>query len=211
MVLEKSEKPEPWALACCSLLGAVRGAFASPVLVGWPPFSPGFSPSRPSLSHSSSPLCMAGSKVPYFFFFFWNRETFITGPYKEVDGSCLKNPKITESFPPSLFRGKVRMRRGYAESHSRVWLFVIPWTVARQAPPSMGFSRQEYWSGLPFPSPGDLPNPGIKPGSPACRRILFHLSQTSWCQIFFFFSHLSLSWWTYLHGSKWWGDTPGPR
>ena len=40
-------------------------------------------------------------------------------------------------------------------------------TVARQAPLSMGFFRQEYWSGLPFPSPGDLPNPGIKPGSPA--------------------------------------------
>ena len=39
------------------------------------------------------------------------------------------------------------------------------WTVARQAPPSMGFSRQEYWSGLPFPSPGDLPNPGIEPRS----------------------------------------------
>ena len=44
---------------------------------------------------------------------------------------------------------------------------VIPWTVARQAPLSLGFSRQEYWSGLPFPSPGDLPNPGIKPRSPA--------------------------------------------
>ena len=42
-----------------------------------------------------------------------------------------------------------------------------PWTVAHQAPLSMGFSRQEYWSGLPFPSPGDLPNPGIEPGSPA--------------------------------------------
>ena len=42
-----------------------------------------------------------------------------------------------------------------------------PWTVACQAPPSMGISRQEYWSGLLFPSPGDLPNPGIKPGSPA--------------------------------------------
>ena len=40
------------------------------------------------------------------------------------------------------------------------------WTIAYQAPPSMGFSRQEYWSGLPFPSPGDLPNPGIEPGSP---------------------------------------------
>ena len=40
-----------------------------------------------------------------------------------------------------------------------------PWTVACQAPLSMGFSRQKYWSGLPFPSPGDLPKPGIKPGS----------------------------------------------
>ena len=46
-------------------------------------------------------------------------------------------------------------------------LFANPWTVAYQALPSMGFSRQEYWSGLPFPSPGDFPNPGIKPGSPA--------------------------------------------
>ena len=51
-------------------------------------------------------------------------------------------------------------------SLSRVRLFVTPWTVAHQAPLSMGFSRQEYWSRLPFPSPGDLPNPGIEPGSP---------------------------------------------
>ena len=47
-----------------------------------------------------------------------------------------------------------------------VRLFATPWTVAHQASPSMGFSRQEYWSGLPFPSPGDLPNPGIEPSSP---------------------------------------------
>ena len=52
------------------------------------------------------------------------------------------------------------------KSLSRVRLFVTPWTIAYQAPWSMGFSRQEYWSGLPFPSPGDLPDPGIKPGSP---------------------------------------------
>ena len=44
---------------------------------------------------------------------------------------------------------------------------VTPWTVAHQAPLSMVFSRQEYWSGLPFPSPGDLPDPGIEPGFPA--------------------------------------------
>ena len=51
-------------------------------------------------------------------------------------------------------------------SLSHVRLFVTPWTVAYQAPPSMGFSREEYWSGLPFPSPGGLPDPGIEPGSP---------------------------------------------
>ena len=50
---------------------------------------------------------------------------------------------------------------------SRVRLFATPWSVAYKAPLSMVFSRQEYWSGLPFPSPGDLPRPGIKPGSPA--------------------------------------------
>ena len=44
---------------------------------------------------------------------------------------------------------------------------MTPWTVAHQAPPSTEFSRQEYWSGLPFPSPGDLPNSGTEPGSPA--------------------------------------------
>ena len=52
-------------------------------------------------------------------------------------------------------------------SHSAVSDSAIPWSVACQAPLSVGFSRHEYWNGLPFPSPGDLPNPGIEPGSPA--------------------------------------------
>ena len=53
------------------------------------------------------------------------------------------------------------------KSLSQVRLFATPWTVAYQAPPSTGFSRQECWSGLPFPSPGHLPDPGIEPGSHA--------------------------------------------
>ena len=53
------------------------------------------------------------------------------------------------------------------KSLSHVQCFVTPWTIAYQVPPSMEFSRQEYWDGLPFPSPGDLPNPGIEPRSPA--------------------------------------------
>ena len=52
------------------------------------------------------------------------------------------------------------------KSLSRVQLFATLWAVAQQAPQSMGFSRQEYWSGLPFPSPRDLPDPGIEPRSP---------------------------------------------
>ena len=64
------------------------------------------------------------------------------------------------SPPKTLFKVKVK-------SLSRVRLFATPWTVAYQAPPSMGFSRQEYWSGLPFLLPGDLPNPGIEPGCSA--------------------------------------------
>ena len=53
---------------------------------------------------------------------------------------------------------------------------VTPWTVTFQVPLPMGFSRQEYWSGLPFPSPGDLPDPGIEPGLLHCRKILYQLS-----------------------------------
>ena len=55
-------------------------------------------------------------------------------------------------------------------------LSVVSDSVAPQAPLSVGFSRQEYWSELPFPQPGDLPNPGIKPGSPALQADSFRLS-----------------------------------
>ena len=75
---------------------------------------------------------------------------------KETTG--IKNElKTLTDTPPK----KVKVK-----SLSRVQFFATPWTVAHQAPQSMEFSRQEYWSGLPFPSPGYLPNPGIEPGSP---------------------------------------------
>ena len=63
----------------------------------------------------------------------------------------------------------------HAQLLSRVQLFATPWTVAQEVPLSVELCRQEYWSRLPFPPPGDLPHPGIKPTSPAsvlhCRRI----------------------------------------
>ena len=61
-----------------------------------------------------------------------------------------------DSLPSEPLKGKVK-------SLSRVQLFATPWTLAYWAPPSMGFSGQRYWSGLSFPSPGDLPDPGIEP------------------------------------------------
>ena len=68
-----------------------------------------------------------------------------------------------------LRASKVKVK---VKSLSRVRLFVTLWTVAYQVPPSMGFSRQEYWSGLSFPSPGDLPNPGTEFGSSHYRQTL---------------------------------------
>ena len=63
--------------------------------------------------------------------------------------------------PPLWWKVKVKVKL-----LSRVRLFATPWTVACQAALSIGFSRQEYWSGVPLPSPGDVPNPGIEPRSP---------------------------------------------
>ena len=63
------------------------------------------------------------------------------------------------------------------KSLSRVRLFTTLWTLAYQAPPSMEFSRQEYWSGLPFPSPGDLPDQGLKQDLKHCRQTLYSLSE----------------------------------
>ena len=63
-----------------------------------------------------------------------------------------------------LFSLKVKVK---VKSLSCVRLFATPWTVAHESPLSMGFSRQKYWSGLPFPSPRDLPDPGIEPRAPA--------------------------------------------
>ena len=69
--------------------------------------------------------------------------------------------KVMSLLFNTLSRFKVKVK-----SLSHVWFFATPRTVGYQVPPSVGFSRQEYWSGLPFPSPGDLPNTGIEPGSP---------------------------------------------
>ena len=77
------------------------------------------------------------------------------------------NPILTQENKASLSQLTALMPLSEEKSLSRVRLFATPWTVAYQVPPSIRFSRQECWSGLPFPSPGDLPDPGIEPGSPA--------------------------------------------
>ena len=109
------------------------------------------------------------------------------------------------------------------KSLSRVQLFATPWTVAYQAPPSMGFSRQEYWSGLPFPSPGDLPDPGIKPGSPAfqadalpseppgnqdkprylIKKQRYHFADKDLCSQSYYFSSSHVQIWEFDHKEGW--------
>ena len=80
----------------------------------------------------------------------------------------LPDPRM-ESMSPAFQAGFLHKHTSVqlVQSLRCVRLFATPWTVAYQASQSIGFSRQEYWSGLPFPSPGDLPDPGIEPGSPA--------------------------------------------
>ena len=75
----------------------------------------------------------------------------------------LQHPRGPESLHCRCIQTTLKVK---VKSLSRVRLLATPWTVARQAPLSVGFSRQEYWSGLPFPSPGDLPDTGIKRRSP---------------------------------------------
>ena len=77
----------------------------------------------------------------------------------QIFGRGMKEKKDSDDGGWTIMGSEVK-------SLSRVQLFVTPWTVASQAPPSMGFSRQEYWSALPFPSPGDLPDPGTETRSP---------------------------------------------
>ena len=95
----------------------------------------------------------------------------------EMAGFLFAPVTWSSNISPLSFSMAVRVLSHF----SCVRLFVTPWTVARQAPLSMGFSRQEYWSGLPFPPPGDLPDQGIEPASlklPALARGFFTTSTT---------------------------------
>ena len=78
-----------------------------------------------------------------------------------------ENVYLTYFLPNVVVKVKVEVKW-----LSPVRLFATPWTVAYQAPPSMGFSRQEHWSGVPFPSPGALPDPGIEPSLPRWKQTL---------------------------------------
>ena len=82
--------------------------------------------------------------------------------------TSIKNSLLWDHvFIDQLLSTGIEVKWSEVKLLSRVRLFATPWTVAHQAPLSIGFSRQEHWSVLPFPSPGDLPDPGIEPRSPA--------------------------------------------
>ena len=99
----------------------------------------------------------------------WVEELEYMGVLQQRAGGNKRLLLIKEARYLKKFTAFLCTQQQQVKLFSRVWLFTTPWTRAHQAPPSMEFSRQEYWSGLPFPSPGDLPDPGIEPGSPALR------------------------------------------
>ena len=94
---------------------------------------------------------------------------YLTPPSRDKDFCVLFSFYYHTTAGAGIKRSMHLKKEKKVQSFSSDQLFATPWTVAYQPPPSMGFSRQEYWSGLPFPSPGDLPDPGIEPRSPAFR------------------------------------------
>ena len=136
-------------------------------------------------------------------------------------GHC-DEPEIKNACPPDVWTQWGKERVGQTERH-RVALtyvqcvcvcvcvcvctrtraqscvvFATPWTAARQSPLSVGFSRQEYWSGLPFPSPGDLPCPGTEPGSPALQADSLPLAPPGKPKVCFTYCHFLPSTFPYL-------------
>ena len=105
----------------------------------------------------------------------WNHihasEPSLSATFSEKYSQTLFSPGKSTGLPLCSHAREVKVK-----SLSRFWLFVTPRTVDNQAPLSMGFSRQEYWSGFPFPYPGDLPNPGIEPVSPTLQADALYLS-----------------------------------
>jgi len=92
---------------------------------------------------------------------------YLTPPSRDKD-FCVLFSFYYHTTPGAGIKRSMHLKKEKkVQSFNRDRLFATPWTVAYQPPPSMGFSRQGYWSGLPFPSPGDLPDPGIKLESPA--------------------------------------------
>ena len=106
-------------------------------------------------------------------------------PNPGTEPASLVAPALTGGFFTAAPAGKPQVitnikdfQFSSVQSLSRVRFFATPWNAAHQALLSMGLPRQEYWSGLPFPSPGDLPNPGIEPTSPVWQADSFHC--TTW-------------------------------
>ena len=125
----------------------------------------------------------------------WSHHTIITCFHMDLpnqaehpEGQILMTEDISPSIPRQMLLRCLLLERKMGQTHSKpsrslkllscsvVSDSATPWTVADQAPLSTGFSRKEYWSGLPYPSQGDLPNPGIEPRSPTLQEVPYHLS-----------------------------------
>ena len=120
---------------------------------------------KPISKMSTNNKCCTGCGEKGAFLHCW-WECKLTQPLWRTVWRFLEKLEIKLLNKPAMQLMNIYPEKSEVKSLSRVQLFATPWTVAHQASLSMGFSRQEYWSGLPFPSPGDLPDPGIEPKSP---------------------------------------------
>ena len=170
-----SQRPRPWMSRNSSQESPQAGLpTSSPSVKPWPPWSASVGHSVMSDSAAAwtvarqAPLPVGFSRQEY-----WSRGGHFLpqriSPAQGLNLSLLHCRQILccLSHQGSPIWPAWKWKKVKVKLLSRLQLFETPWTVAHQVPLSMGFSRQEYWSGLPFPSPGDLPNPRVEPGSPA--------------------------------------------
>ena len=139
---------------------------------------------RPEFTVTGKRMCLCSAKLRWAVVGDTGTEAFCSDPLV-TSQACFQELGVPGYILHGILLTAISYSYGASESPvlcqllSHVRLFVTPWTIAHQASLSMGFSRQEYWSGLPFPPSGDHPDPGIDPGSPALQKDSL-LSENHW-------------------------------
>ena len=183
----------PWVAASLSFVWGEGRGVPRRWVEGWLGCSAHPSGDGECRGHAQYPVFAPGSsKVTSFLVFciFWSNiwpnylcmrlflvnQIFVFCCFRRGLSRCKRWSTCSKGFQVPACLNITSQLKSVCESLSHVRLFATPWTGARQAPLSIEFSRPEYWSGLPFPSPGDLSDPGIEPRSLAPQMVLCHLS-----------------------------------